>query len=54
MQVGDRVRIRPGGVSVFTITEVSDEDGRLLIEAVDDAPGKYPFPMKPEDLVPEA
>ncbi|MCU7531799.1 hypothetical protein MWT96_25160 (plasmid) [Prescottella equi] len=54
MQVGDRVRIRPGGASVFTIVEISEDDGRCLIEAVDDAPGKYPFPVKPDDLVPDA
>ncbi|ORJ99889.1 hypothetical protein A6F58_00855 [Prescottella equi] len=51
MQVGDRVRIRPGGTSIFTITEGPDEDGKMLIQPVDDAPGAYPFPMKPENLV---
>jgi len=54
VQVGDRVRIRPGGASVFTIVEISEDDGRCLIEAVDDAPGKYPFPVKPDDLVLDA
>ena len=51
MQVGDRVRIRPGGTSIFTITEGPDEDGKMLIHPVDDAPGAYPFPMKPADLI---
>ncbi|NKW16936.1 hypothetical protein GTA26_04685 [Rhodococcus hoagii] len=49
MQVGDRVRIRPGGATVFTVTEGPDEYGRLTIEPV----GAYPFPMKPDDLIPE-
>lgn len=51
MQIGDRVRLFPDGVSVFSIVG-DDGDGRFLIESVDDAPGKYPFPMKPEGLVP--
>ncbi|MBM4634523.1 hypothetical protein GS482_21410 [Rhodococcus hoagii] len=53
MQVGDRVRIRPGGATVFTVAEGPDEYGRLTIEPISDAPGAYPFPMKPEDLIPE-
>ncbi|BDC70385.1 hypothetical protein KAREA_03000 [Prescottella equi] len=51
MQIGGRVRIRLGGASVFTIVEVGEDD-RFLIEAVEEAPGRYPFSMKSEDLVP--
>ena len=55
MRVGDRVRIRPGGASVITIVKISEDDGRFLIEPVDEtAPGRHPFPMKPGDLIPEA
>ncbi|MBM4595948.1 hypothetical protein GS454_23710 [Rhodococcus hoagii] len=35
----------------LTITEGPDEDGKMLIQPVDEAPGAYPFPMKPEDLI---
>ncbi|NKT05210.1 hypothetical protein GS485_11285 [Rhodococcus hoagii] len=37
MQFGDRVRIRPGGASIFTIVEDPDEDGKMLIQPVDSA-----------------
>lgn len=54
MQVrqGDRVRIRPAGVSVFVIVDV-DEDGRFVLESADGVPAGYRFPMREEDLIPE-
>ncbi|MBM4608525.1 hypothetical protein GS416_11640 [Rhodococcus hoagii] len=51
MQVGDRVRIRPGGTSIFPSPKVLTRTARCLIQPVDDAPGAYPFPVKPENLV---
>lgn len=51
MQIGEVVRIRPAGASLFTITGFNDE-GRPVIESVADVPGRYPFSMKPEDLMP--
>lgn len=54
MQVGDRVRIRPSGTSVFVIVDAQDDEGRFVIEAADEAaPGRYRFSMKAEDLIPE-
>ncbi|WP_170312983.1 hypothetical protein [Prescottella subtropica] len=52
MQPGDHVRIRPGGVSVFTVVSIDDEDGTALVEAVGDAPGAYPWSAKLTDFVP--
>lgn len=51
MKIGDRVRIRPAGASVFTIVGTGEDD-RFLIESVEDVPGRYPFSMKPDDLIP--
>lgn len=54
MQPGDRVRLRPGGVSVFTVLAVDTETGRATIQAVHDtAPGMYPFDCPVADLVPD-
>lgn len=52
MQVGQRVRIRPAGASVFTIVDVDDE-GRFVLESVDGIPEGYRFPMREQDLIPE-
>jgi hypothetical protein len=52
LKVGDRVRIRPGGATVLVIDSV-DEDGRLIVSPVTEAPGAYPFPIRAEDLIPE-
>lgn len=51
MQIGDTVRIRPAGASLFTITAI-DDDGRPIIESVEGCPGRYPFSMRPEDILP--
>ncbi|NKR30068.1 hypothetical protein GS966_25440 [Rhodococcus hoagii] len=54
MQIGSLVRIRPGGVSVFVIDPVDEDDpDRLIIKPVDEnAPGAYPFPMRRYELIP--
>lgn len=52
VKLGDRVRIRPAGSSVFSIVDV-DDDGRFVIESVDGIPEGYRFPMREEDLIPE-
>lgn len=52
MQVGQRVRIRPAGASVFTIVDVDDED-RFVLESVEGIPEGYRFPMREQDLIPE-
>ncbi len=52
MQQGDQVRIGTGGVSVFTIVSVDEDVRTAVIESSVDAPGKYPFPVKLDNLVP--
>lgn len=52
MQVGQRVRIRPAGASVFSIVDVDDE-GRFVLESVDGIPEGYRFPMREQDLISE-
>lgn len=52
IQVGDKVRIGESGQSVFEVQEVDTVEGRALIEAVGDAPGRYPFSMPLDRLVP--
>lgn len=51
MQKGDRVRIGRAGASIFEVVEV-DGEGRVVIESAIDAPGNYPFSMRPDDLFP--
>jgi hypothetical protein len=44
--VGDQVRIGESGESIFVVREVDGEEGRAVIESVDDsAAGRYPFSM---------
>jgi hypothetical protein len=51
VNVGDRVLLAPGGVSVFQVLEVEGETA--LVESVEvDAPGRYPFPAKVVSLIP--
>ena len=50
MRVGDHVKIHRDGKSVFVIAAI--EDGRGVVEAVGDAPGKYPFSCDLGSLVP--
>lgn len=52
VKLGDRVRIRPAGASMFAIVDVDDE-GRFVLESVDGIPEGYRFPMREEDLLPE-
>ncbi|MGV9676379.1 hypothetical protein ACWDSJ_13950 [Nocardia sp. NPDC003482] len=52
LEIGSRVRIRPHGVSVFEVVELGEDDERVLIQSVDDAPGRYPFSMCVRDLLP--
>ena len=51
VQVGDHVRIHRDGKSVFVVAAIED-DGRGLVEALGDAPGKYPFSCRLASLVP--
>lgn len=52
MQQGDQVRIGTAGVSVFTIVSVGEGAHFAIIESTADAPGRYPFPVKLDNLVP--
>ena len=49
--VGQRVRIGEHGVSVFEVLEIEDED-HVLIQSIEDVPGRYPFSMRRTDVVP--
>lgn len=46
------MRIGTGGVSVFTIVSVDEDARTVVIESTADAPSKYPFPVKLDNLVP--
>ncbi|MEU4651921.1 MULTISPECIES: hypothetical protein [Nocardia] len=45
-EVGARVRLHPNGATVFKVLEVDyqSDPERVLVEAVDDTPGTYPWP----------
>ncbi|MEV0367483.1 hypothetical protein [Nocardia fusca] len=45
ISVGDKVRIGEGGVSVFVVRSVDPDEGRAVIEAAEERPGRYPFSM---------
>lgn len=49
--VGDLVRIRPGGVSIFQVIAILDDED-VLVVAVAHAPGRYPYLMRATALVP--
>ena len=51
MQPGQQVRLGAGGVSVFTVVSVDEDDGTAIIEATADIPGKYPWSARLADLV---
>ncbi|MFH5211735.1 hypothetical protein [Antrihabitans spumae] len=51
IQVGELVKIHHEGSSVFAVQELR-EDGRALVEAVDDVAGRYPFTVNTSALVP--
>ncbi|WP_280456755.1 hypothetical protein [Nocardia carnea] len=62
VEVGDVVRIGESGGSDFVVREVDERfvvrevderENRAVIEAVEDAPGRYPFSMPLSALVPE-
>ncbi|MEU5763971.1 hypothetical protein [Nocardia sp. NPDC047648] len=50
VQVGDRVLLVAGGVSVFEILEFEDDE-HAIVQAVLEAPGRYPFSVRTETLV---
>ncbi|MBF6302792.1 hypothetical protein IU459_35450 [Nocardia amamiensis] len=50
-QVGDKVLLVAGGVSVFEVLELQD-DTHAPVESVLDAPGRYPFSVRTDALVP--
>jgi hypothetical protein len=50
VQIGDHVRLHRDGISLFTVVAI--EEGRGVVEALDDAPGKYPFSCSLASLVP--
>lgn len=50
MQVGDHVKI-PDRTSIFAVLALGQDDGRALVEAVLDAPGKCPFSCDLTSLV---
>lgn len=45
ISVGDKVRIGEAGVLVFVVQEVDPDEGRAVIEAEVERPGRYPFSM---------
>ncbi|MCM6774406.1 hypothetical protein NDR87_14310 [Nocardia sp. CDC159] len=49
-EVDQLVRIRPAGVSVFRVVAIEDDE-HVLIEAVADIPGRYPFSLRVIDLI---
>ena len=51
MDIGDKVAIGAEGKSLFVVVPGGGQD-HLMIEAVDDAPGKYPFLSRRDGLVP--
>lgn len=51
MNIGDKVRIRPDGKTVFVIVDLDNE--HAIIESVGEEPGKYPFSLPATDLIPE-
>ncbi|MGY1965523.1 hypothetical protein [Nocardia abscessus] len=51
VQVGDKVLLVAGGVSVFEVLEFEDED-HAVVQAVLDSPGSYPFSVRTDTLVP--
>ncbi|MGI5216283.1 hypothetical protein [Nocardia sp. CA-290969] len=44
IQIGDIVTIGAGGQNRFTVARI-DEEGRAVLDPVDDAPGAYQFSM---------
>ncbi|WP_181062523.1 hypothetical protein [Nocardia cyriacigeorgica] len=48
--VGDRVYLVAGGVSVFEVLDIDGE--HALVQSVQEAPGKYPFRTIVSYLVP--
>ncbi|WP_331722952.1 hypothetical protein [Nocardia sp. NBC_00511] len=53
VSVGDRVRLGTNGVSEFEVLELVDEK-TALVQTVEDAPGRYPFPTLIRFIVPAA
>lgn len=51
IDVGDKVRIGRSDAVVFVVREIDSTEGRALIEAEQDAPGRYPFSMPLTALV---
>ncbi|MGY2033124.1 hypothetical protein [Nocardia gipuzkoensis] len=51
VQVGDKVLLVVSGVSVFQVLELED-DTHALVESVLDEPGRYPFSVRIDSLVP--
>jgi hypothetical protein len=50
VHVGDRVRLVAGGISVFEVLELKDDE-HAIVQAVLEAPGRYPFSVRTETLV---
>ncbi|MEG8177488.1 hypothetical protein GZH49_02935 [Nocardia terpenica] len=49
--VGDHVRLVPGGVSIFEVVEVVDDEHAIVIAADTASPGRYPFEAQIRYLV---
>ena len=49
--MGDKVKIGAAGVSLFVVREVIPDEGRAVIEAAEERPGRYPFSMQLAALV---
>ncbi|MFI2230915.1 hypothetical protein [Nocardia testacea] len=45
IEVGDTVRIGESGGLTFVVREIDVDEGRAVIEATVDAPGRYPFSL---------
>ncbi|MFI2233767.1 hypothetical protein [Nocardia testacea] len=52
IEVGDLVCMGESGESIFVVREVDPDEGRAVVESVDDsAAGRYPFSMPLGTLV---
>ncbi|MFB8001529.1 hypothetical protein [Nocardia sp. NPDC056000] len=50
VNVGDRVLLVVGGVSIFEVLDVAGEIA--TVQSIDDVPGRYPFPARVSALIP--
>ena len=49
IQIGSRVKIHRDGVSIFHVVAI--DEGRVVVESVADAPGRYEFSLPAASVV---